>query len=343
MNLVFVTRDVGNGNALKPVAQLALASGHEVDTFFGEGKPFSAETVAQMPMAVADADRLIVSLSSSEERVATERLATELAVRHGVPIVIVSDIYGMIHRSQWLGGFARHADLLTVVSESEVTSTESYVQPITTVVALPNPSWIDYFSDPSETGVREKLGIRDNDMMVLVVGNKELVRNRKLLHALQSVTNKDPFVHFVITSHPGADHTMDQLGFFGQSESNATFVPKGGMSSFSILSASDLVITSGGSSMTMMAACRRIPVIDLMHDEDFRLWKELSGLDYWPPAQEGVSALVEDSNALGFAIEALLDEESVASQVMRHAQDRGFKREMFAGAARDILSAIEAL
>lgn len=220
MKIVFVTRDVGNGAALQSVASLAIAQGHDVTTFFGLGKPFPEGTTDKVRSAIIEANRLVVSLSSSPERVEMETFAMQMAGNYGIPIAIISDMFGMIHRSQWCDSTARHAELLTVIMDSERESARRYVSKRTRIVVAPNPVWVTYFDDPTVPNVHDRLRIPQGDRILYVGGSKEKNRNTGLLACLRACKGDLPHdVHLIIGSHPGGDHSMESLKFFTQCDS----------------------------------------------------------------------------------------------------------------------------
>lgn len=120
--------------------------------------------------------------------------------------------------------------------------------------------------------------------------------------------------------------------------------PKGELSTHDIINSSSLVLTGGGSTFTLMGAAKRVPTIDLMLREDLKWWGELSGLNFWPPAQGArVSAHATSAEELGTLIPTLLDPQSSRSKTLAASQRLWFTRVQNEGAAENILDAIEDL
>lgn len=344
MKVVLVTRDVGNGNGLKLVAQGLGSHGHEIAAFFGEGKPMPEGSLGKIREALQGADWLLVSLSSTEERVAEEHFAMEKAILLGVRIAIFGDIYGSIHRSRWCGDCARHANLLTVVAEEEVAAARKYVGAHTQIVCTGNPYWAEFFkSAVCREEVRSKLGVGPGDKLIVAIGSKEPDRNRALYtDAVKAAGELGRGVQLILTLHPGADHGKDVYSdILAQSPVPVQLFGKGDISSSVLIGGSDVVVTGGGSLVGVEAICRRIPTIDLIHDPlDKEWWRGLSGLDFWPPNRLGVSLLTRSVSDLAVAMKSLLDKRSEAAQKMLAAQEANFSLQMFQGATEKILRAL---
>lgn len=344
MKLVFVARDVGNGLALLAVASLATTQGHDVITHFGNGQPFPNDATDKVRHAIIGADVLVVSLSSSPERVEMETFAMKVASDYGIRLVIVSDMFGMAHRSRWCRGLARDASLLTVIMESERESARRYVGDHTRIVVAPNPVWVTYFDGPTEPDIHGRLGIPRGDRIMYVGGSKEKPRNMGLLASLRACMDILPHdVRVVIGSHPGGDHSMESLGVIDSGDQRVVFLPypKGNLSTHDIIDASSLVLTGGGSTITLMGTAKRVPTIDLMLEDDRRWWRELSGLNFWPPAEGAkISALATSADELSQLIPELLDPKSSRNDALETAQSLWFTRGQNEGAAKTILDAI---
>ncbi|MEK7505334.1 MAG: hypothetical protein AAB597_00350 [Patescibacteria group bacterium] len=344
MNITAVTQDVGNGNSLRLIGAHLEKMGHQVEGFFGGGKPLPEGSLERINESLKQADRLLVSFSSAESRTAEERHAMQEAVRLGVPIAVFSDIYGMYNRP-WFSDLLPKAGLLFVIDENEVKTAESVVGPNTRIVHAANPYWAEFFKvkfDREE--VRSKLGIDTDETMILVSGSKELERNRSLFRdvamttvSVESLSNIK--LRVVLTTHPGANHGQDAYeDILGSARPLVSFAPKEtGLSTQDMVAGSDLVITGGGSTITLMAACQRVLVVDLMHDIDKIWWKELSGLGFWPPAKSGVSALAESLKDIGREI-LFLTKPSAESERMRKIQREEFSLAKFENAAEKIAS-----
>lgn len=332
MKIAIVTQDVGPGNALQIIGERLVGLGHNVEMFLGMGKPLPEGSLERISGALVGADKLLISVSSSGERVLEERHAFKEAKRMGVPVAVFSDIYGMYHRP-WFTDFMAWADVLFVIDEQEIQTARQYVGPATRIIHSGNPCWAEFFKATiGREEVRNKLGIAEDEKMVLAVGNKELERNvalyTDLVMAGREISQK---LHLVLTMHPGANHTKDAYnGILKWSKHPVQFAGREtGLSSQEMIEGNDLVIAAGGSSVGIMAACRRRPVIDLIHEIDRLFWKELSGLDFWPPTRSGASQLAVGSTDLELAMKLLLKPDGEVLRQMLRAQETEFSLSKF--------------
>lgn len=292
--IVIATIDVGNGNALKPVAKVALGKGHIVHEFCGEGKIFPPERLAEIEDVLCEADWLVVSLSSNPEKAGMEGDLMLFAQLHEVEVLIVSDIDGMMHRSRWCHGGAKNAHTITVTSPTEVKWARQYVGPETRIVVAQNPSWISYFDvTKSREDVCSSLGVLTDKRMMVFPGDKEEARNKGRLELLVKTTNglRTP-LHIVVTTHPNADHKVDvlkQLVSGAQHPITFSLQKETGVSTQDALGVCDVAVMGYGTSNAYVGACLRTPMICVSTSLEEKYWEALSGQQTWAPVEMGIS------------------------------------------------------
>ncbi len=344
MKIVFITADVGNGNALKPVAKSARATGHDVTEFYGEGKVFLEGTLVEIEKALASTNWLITSLSSNEEKAGQEGLIMSIADKLGVKILIMSDIDGMMHRSRWCGGHASNARTITVVNEEEIEWARQYVGPLTRLICVKNPSWISYFDvTKSREEVCSRLGVSQDSKLIVVPGDKEvermIARLARIVEASNTILAK---LHIVVTIHPGADHSIDvfkRIVKYARHPVTFSVQKETGISTQDAIGVADLVITGNGTSTAYMGACLRKPTIAFVDPlVDALYWEDLSAQKSWSIADMGASALACNSQSLGVLMLSYLDPTSIKYKVMMQVQETAFTPETLTGASNQIVA-----
>lgn len=344
MSSVFVTQDAGNSDMMAHIARVARKREHEhvIDTFLGMGMSL-ADQRAEIEKAIKNASCLLVSLSSKPENVLDEIFAMKTAYANNVRFGIASDVPGMIHRSLWCGDAARNAAFLTVTSESEITSARKYVSTNTQIFAVRNPNVITYFTPAAvRDEVRAKLGVGEDEVMILGAGSKEDDRNEALIRDILLACNKlDVPIRIFFTLHPMAGQKGDTYAELITGSKHLATFDTAGLKTDALLEGADIFMTAGGSTTGIRAACRRIPSIDLIHvPRDTVWWEGISGLDYWPLNRMGASALARNSEDLAGAITEFIDPANPATTAMRAAQEEHFKPEYFENAADEIIKLI---
>lgn len=348
MKFVLVARDVGPSKSLDIIAGTLRVRGHTATAFLGEGKPFP-DKLPQMSKELRAADCLVVGISSSTERVTEEKFAYSEAKRLDVPIAVFCDNYGTYHRLWWMMGdnFSNSPNSIFVLDESEVSAAKMYVADDTHIIATGNPYWETFFKVPLPCNeVRDRLGIKPEEKMLLAIGSKELERNVPLFTDLVLMAREqeeDERVRVILTMHPGADHGEEVYSNLLRWCNCVRFAPSSQamVSTQALITGSDIVVTSGGSSVGIMAICQRKPVIDLMHPIDDLWWKELSGLDFWPPAEYDASYYAIDGDDLGAGVSRILDSEDWLRQEMNDAQEEHFSLSAFKNATDAIVAELE--
>lgn len=341
-NIVLVARDAGPSQSFEVIARGIEAAGHCATCFLGHGKPLP--DLYAMDEAVGKADAIMVGISSKAEAVAEEIHATVEAKMHRIPVAMFSDIYGCFTRP-WSRKCVAGSDILFVTSVQEVELAKEFA-PNAKIVHAPNPAWNTYFAtEYSREEVRARLGIARGEKMVLVGGAKEMEKNFPLFTDVVVASRAFSNLHLVFTIHPAADHGPGTYsGVVKWSTHPVQFPAKElGFKTLQMIAGADLVVTAGGSTVTIMAACQRVHVVDLMHTLDELWWKELSGLDFWPPARQDVSWLARDERELAMGFQYLLDPKSRNAIEIRDAQETEFYPGCFDAGLDEIVRALAAL
>lgn len=346
LTVVLLTQDVGNGNAHKRISEALVRAGHHAILFLGEGKPMREGTFRKISTALTGADWLIISYSSTRERIEEERYAMIMAYTLGVPIMMMGENYYTWFRGSWYGEVRREISLLSVVSESEILTAKAHVGEDTEIIRAPNPNWCTYFTATyTSDAIGQKLGIAEETKMILGIGSKEEDRNLLLYGGVIEACNGMPKMNLeiIFTLHPGAmrgTSVYDDL--LVKSVHPVRFVDKEVISSQEMLPRCDLVVVPGGSTVGVMACCQRRPVIDFINPVDRDWWRDISGCDYWDPARMGASLLAEDVDQLHRGMGELLDRYSTTFEEQRTKQGMFFNLADFEGAATQIVAALEA-
>ncbi len=339
MKIVIVTRDAGPSNTFRIVADALLREpGCTVSCFLGDGKPLPEGSLEKIDEALQGADWLLTGISSSADRVVEERHAALQAKLLGVHTAVFSDIYGAYHRP-WSAEVVRGANLLFITDESERDVARTYVRPEATIVASGNPYWATFFATANRDVVRGRLGLSE-EKLVLISGSKELERNVGLFtDVVLAARRVERPLRLLFTAHPGADHPRELYrSVLRWSTHTAGFLESGiSLSTQELFAAADLAVTGSGSTITLMAGCQRVPVIDHILPLDVLWWEELSGLSFWPPARISISRETRDVDGLSLGMHGLLNG---GAQAMKAQQEAVLTPEKFAGAADAIVSAL---
>jgi hypothetical protein len=190
----------------------------------------------------------------------------------------------------------------------------------------------------SRDEVRARFDVGPDEKLILVGGSKEPLRNALLFgNVVMAVGRLGQMMHtLVFSKHPGEQNPPVTLyeAVLAETDGRGKYLER--MRTDDASAGADLVITSI-SSVGIMGACQRIPVVDHITDIDTRWWRGLSGVDEWEPTDLGASYLAEDIVELEDSIKALLDPESPEAMFQRKDQKKHFRLEDVEGAASKIV------
>jgi hypothetical protein len=266
----------------------------EVCAYLANGKPFAASAVHEIELQAEHCDVILVGMASDEKLAKEEMAACKVAIEMGVPFGFYADTYGVCQR-KWFEKLCDKASFLFVVNEEEAeTARELYPNAIVFVTG--NPTWEDYFYPRmSREEVRAKLGVEDNETMVLCPGGKSLVVN--ILHwggvieALSQLDADSSHWKVFFSLHPGDQNKPESYSELVECKVPARLVTKSLMSSADMVAGCDLVIESA-SGIGTAAACQRKPTISYFSEIALARMEKAGGTRDWPPCDMGLSRMV---------------------------------------------------
>ena len=287
MRIALVGQMVASSQAFERLGKELLRRGCEIASFLANGKqyPFSED---EMLFGVCGSDVLVTGMASSAELAKEELAAISAAAAAGKPVACYSDTYGTWARPHFASVREGVAALFVINGEEE---REACTAGFKTVVASGNPVWEDfYFPAVTREEVRQKLGIADDETMVLVPFGKDLVVN--ILHAggvieATSRIARDDSRWFVVILgiHPGDKNPLELYqGLMGATAVIVRIVPKSEMPSSQVLVGADLVVESA-STLGIEAAHLRIPVVDYFTEIALSRMEASSGSRRWGPCE----------------------------------------------------------
>ncbi len=316
-NVVMVARDAAPSQAGLMLAKELTERGFLVKTFFGKGKPIPNEE--EIPDAVMyEADVVWIGMSSSHDLSKPERMAVEAAIAGKVPFGLYADIFGCYQRP-WFEPYRQHVRFLFVLNEGEREKAKKLF-PHADVFASGNPVWETFpYPEVSRADVRTKLGIADDDYMILCLGTKFIPANYymwvSVLQALHmmGITNFSKF-KVVFSPHPGDETIQKGLNVYAELEKYnggipVRFVLNEEMGGPQMVAGADVII-SPGSTEAIRAAYLRVPAIDYFSVVSLSRLQETCGSKTWEPCELGITAGVYtgDPSELARVMEYLLTE-----------------------------------
>lgn len=181
MNVVLVAKDVAPSSAFERL-ELELTKQSIRSFSFLRGIDRRAEAGnAELSMEtwMEHCDVVLLGMSSSEKLAEIEIRAAEEAVKWNIPFGLYADTYGVINRG-WLAHLRDKASFVFVINEEEGKKARG-LYPNAKVVITGNPMWEDFCTPKlSREEVRQRLGVSDEQKMVLCSGGKNLAVN--MLH-----------------------------------------------------------------------------------------------------------------------------------------------------------------
>ncbi len=343
-DLVLVAHDAAPSRCFVRLQEKLNDQGVRTVTLAGDGKPITpGSAVALLERARPRA--VLVGMSSSKDFAAAELEALAYAREDGIPYGFYGDCRGAWARAvppAWFAEFAADASLYLAIHQDELADAQR-VFPKARCIVAGNPLREDAaFMQVDRAGVRQKLGVREDQILVLAPGGKNVAANCTIwgetLSALRLLSERPRHprdIVMVITLHPGdrSPYMIDSVTGQRADPYQAVLDPvhtryvtqETGLSTNEVLGAADIVIEFGVSS-SIAAITRRIPVlvprVGIMTDEFY-----LTTGDIWPEhLRAGASSLVElDCRLIASEIEHLTEPQmSVVKETLRRAQERAY-------------------
>lgn len=270
-----VAEDFMQSEEFRAIGTALEEHGHNVRMFLANGKPptFTDEEVER---SVAGSDFVLLAVSNSFNE--TLR-AGQCAISRGVPLGIYAASGPDCFRGTNLEPLMHDTRLLFVFNEAEMGPAQKLF-PIAQVVASGSPNWERFFfPEKTRDEARVMLGINNDEICILVPGDKGLILNI-ILFALAIEAAREAAgmlrrrARVVIGLHPGDpnDYSLyTDLGKYVPENVSVTFIsrdPKTFVDGVDLkviptphaLPAADMVVTFV-STLGYEAACQRIPVI----------------------------------------------------------------------------------
>ncbi len=273
--IVCVARDAAPSRAFTRLEPELTKRGHAVQLFVGDGKPITASLDA-VRGAASEASIVVLGMSSSKELAEPELVAGRVARDGGIPYGFYGDVRRCFNRARpgaWFEELAEHAAFYFGVNGEDALSAREVFQKAM-LEGTGNPLREDMaYPTFSRAEVRQKLGIADDEFMVLCPGGKCATVNIATWVAVQdalAVLDSRKW-RMILATHPG-DRTpeavdlkdgkplkiYDDLVQFAPVKTQ--FVSKEVLGSSELVPGADLVVEFG-SSIGMEAAAQGIPVV----------------------------------------------------------------------------------
>lgn len=340
--IVFVAQDIAPSSAFERVQTALNEKGVETHTFLGMGKPYEPNEQTLI-MAVKCAGVVMIGLSSSPQLAVFEIAAAATARAMKVPYGFYVD-YAGAHRREWFGDLQEGAAFFLASTERMRKEVEADY-PGVPVFTTGNPSREDaFFPKYTREEVRARLGVAENETMVLAPGNKQPIVNTAvwslLLDGLESVHGDHPKRSFrvFLAYHPGDKtphaedpresdpkrrplHIYSDLIRFAPEGVRVEVLPRDVFRTDEALPGADLVV-EWNTTLAINAAAQRIPVITVSTVVGRRTRFVQSGTERTEPEELGISEQAwSDVGSLSDSIKDLLDPENETSRELRAAQE----------------------
>lgn len=319
MRIVLVARDFAPSEVFTKLAQELTSRGHNVLAFLGKGKPFEA-SIDAITRAVCDTDVVLLGISNDADE---EVAAGEAALKNGIPFGLYSDMYG----SYRLAAFERlrmHTRFLFVINSGDAEDA-GMIFPKTDIVVSGNPMWEDFaFPRVPREEVRRKLGVADEETMILCPGDKSIVVNFMLFGLTVEAVHRPLLMErkprVIIALHPGDPHPPEVYRDVVDSVRRVPIhmVTRDFMPTLDIVAGIDILVTAV-SAVGIAAAFQRKPVINLFTEFLCVQLERDRGHRRWEPCELGVAEAVHGGSvdALAMKMDQLLNPDGFAPTLKR--------------------------
>ena len=330
------------------------AEGWQAAAFLGGGKPIPA-ALDEMLAAVEKASMVLVGMSVPEAQAKEELAVAQKAVELGKPLGLYADTFGACKREHF-SSLRDKANLVFVLNEEEKKTAEG-LYPNAKVVVSGNHEWEDAsFPRFSREEMRAKLGVSDDEKLLLLAGHKSVPITAFLLMSVVHAVNypylkETAKLKVIFAPHPGdgvspkvyaepvlytdvpviivtKEKTYVRKEPAGPGREPELEERDGGFPSSDLLPAADILAESA-STFCQAAAIQRIPVISVLTEVSKKRNVLVFGQREWEPVLQGVAReVVGDANELVDLLSDLLNMYSEKSQIMFARQEDlhpGFK------------------
>lgn len=295
MRIVAVAHDLAPSEGVGACAEELQKRGWAVEKFLLRGKSFGGN-LSDIASTCQQTDVVLCGFSSSEKLAQEEITAARAAIEKGIPLALYADTFG-VYRSPWTDLMREKAQLVFVQTEPECSETR-LVFPNAIIVASGSPIYERiFFAARSRSEAREKLGLHEEDRMILIPLGKTIVENGALVAlVLQALADMGVPCRPIFTLHPGDTSDPNQYKVVEtypsfQVAKIAMLGRADGITSQEALSGADLVITCA-SATAIEAACMRIPVIDFVPEVLLARMELVRGSRRWERSELGISRKV---------------------------------------------------
>jgi hypothetical protein len=181
--------------------------GYATHSFFGDGKAIAA-SLEEIAEAAHYAKLTWVGMSSSSELASPEIAAARSAVMNGNALALYADIEGCQNRD-WFGEFREKANLLFVLTEREKENASRLYGKNVTILATGNPTHEEFaFPELSREQVRSRLGVADDETLLLALGTKSIpITCFLVMGILEAIKNSGKMAPrkycIAVFTHPG--------------------------------------------------------------------------------------------------------------------------------------------
>ena len=342
MKVALVGQMVASTQAFTRLKSHLEQSGFVVDAILADGKPFS-DLVAVIEERVSQADVVLIGMTSEERLSGGELAAAGIAYKMKIPFGFYSDTFGTFRRP-WFKNCRDKASFLFVINEEEAKLAREFFLNARIVVSG-NPLWEAFFFPKyTREEVRSRLGVTEDDWMILCPAGKNLTVN--LLHlggVIEALSrlHKDPSHHKVFFSkHPGDPNSADTyIDLVKYSRSPFRVVTKEEFSGSDMIAGADIVIESA-STMGIEAACQRVPVIEYFTEIALNRLEEANGVREWELVRLGAAREVRGNVTHLFnAILVLLFYDG-GDKKLREVQERVFPKPAELGTSLKIMTEV---
>jgi hypothetical protein len=278
VNITFVAHDMAPSQCF--AALMTELKAHRINSFLGRGRPLMS-TYDERFNAILQSTFVLIGMSSSPEFAMDEIEAAHIAIEHGIPFGFYADVPLCIQRARpgaWFAGATNRAKLVTGLLPHDLTTT-SRVFPSADIIRTGNPMR-DMMAFPKLTRaqVREKFGVKDDELFILAPGGKFMMGNAivwtTILEAVEQLSMK-AVIGF--TPHPGDpairavdEATGKQLTLYGDFIRyvrgvgiRTTYFESDFLPTMDAVAGADVVIEFTGSA-SVAAAYQRIPVVNVL-------------------------------------------------------------------------------